>query len=149
MGNSTYTTNKRARFDYQLMDKYIAGLVLTGHETKSIRAGNASLKGAYITISAKGEAWLTNAHIAKYRHATTIHDYDPEQPRKLLLNRAEIEKLIRARNDKLAILPTSLHAAGPNIKLAIATGKPKKRQDKRQTIKKRDTERDVRRTLKK
>lgn len=148
MGNKTYATNKKAKFDYELQDSFIAGLVLAGHEAKSIRAGNASLKGAYVTISENGEAWLTNAHIKQYQHATTLSSYDPEQSRKLLLNKSEIERLIRARNEKLVIVPLSIHAAGPNIKLSIAIARPKKRFDKRHSIKKRDVERESQRHFK-
>ncbi len=148
MANRTYATNKKARFDYALLDKFTAGIVLEGHEVKSIRQSNVSLKGAYITISANNEAWLTNAHVKRYEHATNLTDYDPERPRKLLLNRSEIERLQRARDEKLVIVPLSLHAAGPNIKLSIATAKPKKLHDKRHSIRKRDTDRDVRRQLK-
>ena len=147
MANSTYATNKRARFDYDIQDQFTAGIVLEGHEVKSIRSGNASLKGAYVTISDKDEAWLTNSHVKLYEHAGGIADYDAERPRKLLLNRSEIDRLVRARHDKLVIVPLSLHAAGPNIKVSIATGRPKKRHDKRQAIKKRDTDRDTQRSL--
>ena len=103
MADKTFANNKRARFDYELLDKMTAGLVLAGHEVKSIRTGGASLKGAYVTISAKNEAWLTNAHIRQYEHATGLTGYDPDQARKLLLNKSEIERLIRARNDKQVI----------------------------------------------
>jgi len=147
MAKNTFATNKKARFDYTLQDTYIAGVVLAGHEVKSIRNSNVSLKGAYITISEKDEAWLTNAHIKLYEHANNVSDYDAERPRKLLLNKAEIERLKRARDDKLVIVPLSIHAAGPRIKLSLATARPKKKHDKRQSIKRRDTERDTRRIL--
>ena len=148
MANNTFATNKRARFDYILQGTMIAGLVLYGHEVKSIRGGGASLKGAYVTISEKSEAWLTNSHIKLYEHASTISSYDPERPRKLLLNKPEIERLIRARNEKLVIIPLSLHAAGPNIKLSLAIGKPKKLHDKRHAREKRDIERESKRVFK-
>lgn len=148
MANRTYATNKRARFDYDLQDKFLAGIVLSGHEAKSIRIGNASLRGAYVTISDKNEAWLTNSHVKLYQHASTISGYDPDQPRKLLLNKSEIDRLIRARNEKLVIVALTLHAAGPTIKLSLATAKPKKHHDKRHSIKKRDTDRDTQRHFK-
>ncbi len=148
MANKTYATNKRARFDYDLQDSFIAGIELFGHEVKSIRNSNASLKGAYVTISADGQVWLTNAHVNQYPHATNLTGYDPERPRRLLLTKSEIDRLTRARNEKLVIVPKSLFAAGPHVKLSIATGRPKKTRDKRSTIQKRDVERDVQRTLK-
>ena len=141
MANRTYATNKRARFDYEIQDTLIAGLVLHGHEVKSIRAGNVQLNGAYVTISEQGEAWLLNAYVKKYEHASNIESYDAERSRKLLLNKSELERLKRARDDKLVLLALSLHAAGPNIKLSLGIGKPKKLHDKRQTIRRRDTER--------
>lgn len=148
MASTTFATNKRARFDYDLQDKFVAGIVLEGHEVKSIRNNNASLKGAYVTISKDHEAWLTNAHVKLYEHASNVASYDPERPRKLLLNKAEIERLERARHNKLILVPLSLHAAGPNIKLALAIGRPKKIHDKRESIKQRDTERETKRHLK-
>ncbi len=147
MANKTYATNKRARFDYEIQDTFLAGMVLAGHEVKSIRNSNVSLKGAYVTISDKNEAWLTNAHVKRYEHATNLSSYDAEQPRKLLLNKSEIDRLIRARDEKRVIIPLSIHAAGPTIKLSLAIAKPKKKHDKRHSIKKRDTDRDVQRSL--
>jgi len=148
MANKTFATNKRASYDYLLLSKYVAGIVLTGQEVKSIRLGNASLKGAYVTISADNEAWLTNSYVKKYQHANGNLPYDPERPRKLLLNKNEIAKLRRAKNDKLILVPISFHAAGAHIKLALAIGKPKKKYDKREAIKSRDTTRDIKRNLK-
>lgn len=148
MKNSTFATNRRARFDYDLSDEFVAGIVLEGHEVKSIRRGDVSLKGAYVTIDTAHEAWLTNAHVKKYVHASTLSHYDPERPRKLLLHSSEIEKLVRARQDKLLIVPTALFAAGPYIKLKLAIARPKKRSDKRQTIQRRDVERETRRRFK-
>lgn len=148
MTSKTFTINRRARFDYTLHDKYTAGLVLHGHEVKSVRAGGANLKGAFITISADGEAWLNNSHIIKYQSASTVTDYDPDRARKLLLNKKEINKLIEARAGKFTIIPISIFVAGPNIKLSLATATGKKNYDKRSSIKKRDIERQESRRFK-
>jgi len=148
MANRTYTTNKRAHFDYELLETFVAGIVLEGHEVKSVRDKGASLKGAYVTISERGEAWLTNSHISLYKNTAPDADYDPERARKLLLNKSEIEKLTRARNDKNVLVALSMYAAGPNIKLSLAVGRPKKLHDKRHTIKKRDADRDAARFFK-
>lgn len=147
MAAKPLATNRRARFDYTLIDEYTAGIVLAGHEVKSVRHGGASLKGAYVTISVKNEAWLTNAHIRKYDSATTVQDYDPNQARKLLLNRKEIDVLSAARNNELTIVPLSIFIAGNRIKLRIATARGKKLHDKRHDIKRRDTERQERRAF--
>jgi SsrA-binding protein len=148
MSNTTYATNKRARFDYELGQEFTAGLVLFGHEVKSLRMGNASLKGSYITISADNEPWLLNTHINAYPHAGNITSYQPERSRKLLMNKSEIARLVAARNEKLVIVPLYIFPAGRTIKLKLAIGKPKKMHDKRRTIQKRDIEKDIHRKLK-
>lgn len=148
MENKSYATNKRAHFDYEIIDRFTAGIVLSGNETKSVRFGNASLKGAYVTISKNGEVWLTNAHINPYSHGGPQTSYDAEQPRKLLLKSSEIAQLKNARDQKLVIVALSLFPAGRYIKLSLATAKPKKLYDKRQTIRKHDTDRETKRTFK-
>lgn len=148
MASKTFATNRRARFDYNLHDKFIAGLVLHGHEVKSIRNGGMNLKGSFITISANNEAWLNNSHVRKYDSATTINDYDPDRARKLLLNKKEINKLIDARAGKFTIVPLEVFSAGPNIKLSIATAIGKKSHDKRDSIRRRDVERQESRKFK-
>lgn len=136
-----YADNRRARFDYHIVDTYVAGLELAGHEAKAIRTGNADLKGAYVTKK-DDEYWLTNASIQKYKHASTITDYDDSRPRKLLLTKREMASLQAAKQNKMTIIPLSLFPAGRYIKLKIATARGKKNYDKRQTIKKREIERD-------
>ena len=148
MKSSTYATNKRARFDYNLLSRFTAGLVLSGNETKSIRLGNASLKGSFVTISANGEAWLTNAHINPFVHGGPQTSYDPTQARKLLLSKAEIAQLAKARANKQVVVPVRLFASGRYIKLELAIAQPKRLHDKRRTIQKRDVERDERRNFK-
>lgn len=149
MINKTYARNKRAKFDYEFIENYTAGIVLTGPETKSIRIGLASLKGAYVIINEKHEAWLINCHIATYPHSNINANYEPDQARKLLLNKSEIDKLKQYRSNHNVLVAVSLVAAGPKIKLILAAGKPKKRTDKRQTIRGRDIERETGRRFKK
>jgi SsrA-binding protein len=143
-----FSENRRARFDYSIIDEYTAGIVLYGYEAKSVRAGNSQLKGSFVTIKGN-EAWLTNAHIGRYKHATTITEHDDLRPRKLLLSKRELNNLFSAKNEGLTIIPLSLYAAHGLIKLKIATARGKKKYDKRQTIKKRDTQRDSDRLIKK
>lgn len=146
--SKTFAINRKARHDYTLLDEFSAGIVLAGHEAKSIRNGGAQLNGAYVTISRNNEAWLTNASIRKYAHAANVPQYDPAQPRKLLLKKNEIEKLTNARNNKQTIVPLKIYAAGPYIKLGLAIAKGKKLHDKRSTIKRRDIERQEMRKFK-
>ena len=147
MANTTYATNKKARHDYAIQDTYVAGLVLAGHEVKSIRNGGAQLKSAYVTLSRNGEAWLTNAHIRPYAHAGPLADYEPSRSRKLLLTAKELAALQQAREGGYTIVALSLFPAGPHIKLSIGTARAKKKYDKRQDIKKRDTQRDTERSF--
>ncbi len=130
MAEKILATNRRARYDYQLIDTYTAGLVLHGHEVKSLRAGNIDLKAAFVTIK-DNAAWLTNAHIRRYQHAAGLTDYDPVRPRQLLLGRRELANLQAAKQNKLTIVPLRVIAKGPFIKLVIATARGQKKYDKR------------------
>ena len=89
----TYAVNKQANFDYEILDKYEAGIVLEGHEVKSVRQGQINLKGAFATFK-QGELYLTNAHISPYKYAGHLKDYDPTRPRKLLITKKEIKRLL-------------------------------------------------------
>ena len=142
MANKIIAKNKRAYFDYDLIDTFVAGLVLYGHEVKSIRQGNVDLKGAYVTLH-QGEAWLLNAHIKRYQHASDISEHDPERSVKLLLSKKELEQLSKARDSKLTIVALAIEFAGTFIKLRIATARGKKQHDKRRSIQKRDIQRDI------
>lgn len=143
-----YAKNKKALFDYEILEKFEAGLVLTGQEVKSIRNGGAKLSGAYVTFH-KGEPVLTNANIAKYKFAGSLTDYDPEAPRKLLLKESEIKHLFGKSKEKgLTIVPISLYTAGSKIKLEIGVAKGKKQFDKRRTIKERELKREIERKIK-
>jgi SsrA-binding protein len=140
--------NKRGAFDYSIIETMEAGLVLEGFEVKSLRAGQGSLKGARV-VARGGEAYLLGATIPAFQVANAPKSYDPERTRKLLLNKKQIAQVLSAESEKgLTIIPLSVYNKGRNLKLEIAIAKGKKMQDKRESIKKRDTERDIQRSLK-
>lgn len=145
---SVLAENKKAKFDYELLEELEAGLVLQGHEVKSVRNGGINLKGSFVSFH-NGDAWLTNAHIRKYKYAGSLKDYDPTKSRKLLLSKKQIRYLQGKSQEKgLTIVPISVYTKGPRIKVAIAIGRGKKRYDKRRSIKEREQKRTVRRALK-
>jgi SsrA-binding protein len=126
--------NRSAGHDYHLLDRYEAGLVLTGTEVKSAKNGKIQLKESYAEVN-DNEAWLLNAHISEYSHGN-IMNHPPVRKRKLLLHRSEIEKLRSETREKgLTIIPTKLYLKGGLIKIEIATAKGKKFHDKREAIK--------------
>lgn len=137
--------NRRARFDYDLEDTLLAGIVLSGKEVKSLRLGHGHIRGAYVTVK-NDELWLINATITGFSGAP-IAEGEQTQARKLLLKRKEIEKLIEEKKQGRTIVPLELLTHGRYIKVRIAAGKGKKRYDKRQNIKKRDQTRDTAREL--
>lgn len=140
--------NKRAEFDYELLDKYEAGIVLTGSEVKSVKSGHVSLKGSFVTVK-MGELYITNASIPRYKMSGTEGSYDPTRPRKLLLKKFEIKSLIgKMKAQGLTLVPVSLYTKKRLIKLEFAIGKGKKKHDKRQDIAKRETKRSIERNLK-
>lgn len=140
--------NRKALHDYEIQEKFQAGLVLTGQETKSVKNGHMSLKGAYVTFH-NGDAYLTNANITKYKEAGALPDYEPTHSRRLLLRKREIRYLQGKLAEKgLTIVPLSVYTKNRFIKVEIAVGRGKKQYDKRETIKKRDTEREIKRSLK-
>ncbi|MCX6764061.1 MAG: SsrA-binding protein SmpB [Candidatus Moranbacteria bacterium] len=144
---ATLAYNRRAHFDYQISDKYEAGLVLAGHEVKSVKTGHISLKESFVT--AKGnELFLTNAHIPPYVHAGQIANYDPTRPRKLLLKKSEIKHLIgKMRTEGLTLVPIRMYTKKRLLKLEFGIGKGKKKFDKRETIAKREEERTMLRQM--
>lgn len=145
---SHYAENRKARFDYEILEKYEAGIELLGQEVKSVRGGKMSLEGAFAIVRG-GECFLINANIPPYQPKNAPKDYDPLRNRKLLLTKKEIAELAgNEKNKSLTIVPISVYNKGRKIKVEIALVKGKKKHDKRETIKKRDTERDIRRTLK-
>jgi SsrA-binding protein len=142
-----YALNKKAKFDYNILETIEAGIVLSGPEVKSIRNGNISIKSAYITFH-NSEAFLINAHIGKYKQAGNIESYNPEKNRKLLLTGKQIAYLIGKMQEKgLTIVPISVYTKGRHIKLEIAVCRGKKAFDKRETIKNRDIKREIARTM--
>ena len=139
--------NKKAYFDYQILETLEAGIILTGSEVKSAKLGQINLKGAYVSI-ANDQVSLLNAHIAPYQFAT-IKKYDPRRTRKLLLHKKQIDYLAGKLNEKsITILPLKAYAKKGFIKLEIGIGRGKKKYDKRETIKKRESERAIGRALK-
>jgi len=141
--------NRRARFDYELGDELVAGIVLTGPEVRAARDGHVQLKGSFVTIR-NDELWLNNASFSiklQKRGEPGARSLDTE-PRKLLASRKQIDTLAQKRQNGLTIVPTKLLATGKYIKIVIALGKGKKRYDKRETMKRRDQEREANRALK-
>ena len=139
-------TNKRANFDYEVIQTWEAGLELTGNEVKSIRLGLASLKEAYVIIK-NSELFLTGAHIGKYPKSGEVA-YDPTRDRKLLLKKAEIMQIVGLKTQQgLTLIPIKLYTSGHRIKLEIGLGRGRKKADKRELIKKRDLDREIRRDL--
>lgn len=140
--------NKKAYHDYEILDKYEAGLVLLGSEVKSIKTGHCSIKGAYVVLRDE-EAYLIGANIPPYQPKNTPKDYDAERSRKLLLNKSEIKELLGKSKEKgVALIPLQIYAKHARIKLAFGVGKGKKKTDKRENIKKREIEREIERELK-
>ena len=137
------SNNKKAYYDFEILDKIEAGLVLTGPEVKSAKAGQIDLKGSYVSLTSEGEAYLTKAHIAHYRPAATYQrDYDPDQNRKLLLKKRDLERLIgKSVEAGTTIIPLRAYIKNGYIKVEIAVARGKKKHDKRESIKKRDFER--------
>jgi SsrA-binding protein len=141
--NSPSIVNRRATFDYFLDDEIVVGLVLTGAETKAARLGHVQLKGSYVTVNG-GELWLVNASFSVKSNDKGNQRTVDDRSRKLLAKRSQIDKLIEAKKQGLTIVPTKLLTNSRYIKLIIATGRGKKRYDKREVIKKRDLEREQR-----
>ena len=141
------TKNKNAIFHYNILEKYEAGIVLNGDEVKSVKLGQVNLKGSYVNID-KDKPWLINCHIAPYKKAYDIKNYNPTRSRKLLLKKSEISSLIGKFSAKgLTLIPISVYTKGGLIKLEIGLVRGKKEIDKREKIKKRDVERRIQRRL--
>jgi SsrA-binding protein len=142
-----YAENRKARFNYEILEEFEAGIILSGAEVKSIRAGHISLKEAFATVR-NGEIFLTNAHISPYKPAGN-EGYDPTRSRKLLLNSSEITKLIGKSGEQgLTLVPLRVYDKSGKIKVEIGLAKGKKKYDKREIIKKREQIREVKRDLK-
>ena len=142
------STNRRAYFDYEILETYEAGIELLGHEVKSIKTGHINLAGSYAVIR-NNEAYLLNATIPPYQPKNVSADYDPTRSRRLLLHKSEIKELIgKAAQKGLTIVPLRVYTKRRRVKVLIGIAKYKKKADKREMIKKRDTQREIRRTLK-
>lgn len=145
-GIKIISRNRKVKFEYDLLETFEAGLELKGSEIKSIRAGQVSLAEAYVRTNGK-QAWLVGAHIAPYNQAS-VFNHEPERDRRLLLHKREIKMLWEAvRLRGVTIIPTILYLRHGLAKVEIALAKGKRHYDKRQSIKKRDMDRDVDRTL--
>jgi SsrA-binding protein len=140
-------TNRKARFEYFLLDTFEAGIELRGSEIKSIRAGQISLAAAYVHVDGQ-QAWLMDAHIAPYEQAAKAN-HDPLRQRRLLLHKDEIQRLYNVIRQKgVTIVPLRVYLKDGRAKVEIATAKGKKLYDKRETIARRDVERELQRSLK-
>lgn len=144
--------NKRAKFDYDILETFEAGIELFGFEVKSAKMGHVNLGGSYVVIQPTGpknklEAWLINAYISPYKPAGKIK-YDPKRSRKLLLHRKEIDYLFGKQKEKrLTLIPISLYTQNSRIKLEFGVGRGKKKFEKREKIKEREAAREIQRTL--
>ncbi len=135
--------NRKARHDYHILEEFEAGVALVGTEVKAMREGRAQLRDSYCRIEG-GRAYLVGAHVEQYSHGGSA-THDPTRPRQLLLHKAELNKLLGKTTEKgLTIVPLKLYFKGGRVKLAIALAKGKKLYDKRETLKRRDAERETR-----
>jgi SsrA-binding protein len=147
MGDATIAQNRRARHEYTIVDTVEAGLVLTGTEIKSVRAGNVSLAEAYARIE-RGEAWIVGLHIAPWGSADTRFNHEPKRTRKLLLHRDEIDELLgRTKAKGLTLVPLRLYLSRGRAKLELGLARGKQQYDRRREIAERDSRRDVERQL--
>ena len=141
--HKTVARNRKATFTYEILDTFEAGLVLTGSEVKSLRAGKCNLAQAYVRLE-HGEAWLVGCNIAQYPQAGPHNNHEPERPRKLLLKERELDRLDRSVREKgLTLVPLELYFSGAWAKLKFGLGRGKKLHDKRQTVKERDAKREM------
>lgn len=145
-GRAVVATNRRARHDYHIEDTFEAGLVLTGTEVKSLRAGRASLVDGYASVS-QGEVWLHGVHIPIYDPGT-LNNHEPRRARKLLLHRAEIVRLVdKTREGGRTVIPLQLYFSDGRAKVEIAVARGKKVHDKRQDMARRDADREMRKAI--
>lgn len=145
---ANYAQNKKATFNYEILEKFEGGLVLSGQEVKSVRDKKVSFEGSYVIIRG-GEAFLVGTSISPYQVKNTSEKYDPERPRKILLSKKELKRLVD--NDKkkgLTLIPISLYNKGNKIKLEFALARGKKKSDKRSAIAEREAKIEIERTLK-
>lgn len=140
---SYLAVNRRAQYDYEILQTYEAGIELHGFEVKAVKMGRMTLAGAFAVIRV-GEAWLLNASIPPYQQKNTPEGYDPSRSRRLLLHKKEIKELIGSSIQKgLTIVPLRVYSKRNRVKILIGLGRHKKKGDKRETIKKREAEREI------
>lgn len=140
--------NRRAYFDYEILETYEAGIELFGFEVKAVKTGHINLAGSYAVIR-NSEAWLLNATIPAYQPKNTPPDYDPTRSRRLLLHKSEIKELIgKAAQKGLTIVPLKVYTKRGRVKILVGLAKHRKKADKREVIKRREAEREIKRSLK-
>lgn len=141
---TTFTENRKARHDYETLESFDGGLELLGHEVKSVRAGGAKLAGAYVHF-VRGELWVSGVHISPYIKAGKLANYDPDRDRKVLMTRSELNSLLGKIQQKgLTLVPFSLYSRGRHIKLSFGLCRGRKAYDKREKLKKKDIDREIR-----
>jgi SsrA-binding protein len=146
-GTKLIASNRKARHDYSILDTVEAGIVLTGSEVKSLRAGHVQLADAYARVR-NGEVWMDGVHIAPYQFATGVGAHEPDRSRKLLLNRGEISRLsARIDQERLALVPLALYFKEGRAKVELGVAKGRTKGDKRQAMAERDSKREIERAL--
>jgi SsrA-binding protein len=146
-GTKLIAKNKKARFDYEISDRFEAGISLVGSEVKALRLGKANLTDSYAKLK-DGEIWLMSCHISPYPYAS-YNNHEPLRPRKLLLHKREIRRLAGKINEQgYSLIPLALYFKQGKVKVDLSLAKGKKKHDKRQAIKRRDQEREIERALK-
>lgn len=140
--------NKKARFDYDILEEFEAGFELLGHEVKSLRAGQGKLEGSHVIVRG-GEAYVVGMHIPPYQPSNTEEEYDPARTRKLLLTKKELRSLADFEGQKgLTIVPLRVYNKGRVLKIKLGVARGRKKYDKRAVLKERDTQREIDRSLK-
>jgi len=146
-GTKLIASNRKARRDYTILDVIEAGLVLSGSEVKSLRTGHVQLTDAYARFRG-GEIWMEGVHIAPYQFAVGVGSHDPDRPRKLLLNRGEIDRLkAQVDQDRVALVPLTLYFKDGRAKVELGVAKGRTKGDKRQAMAERDSQREIERAL--
>lgn len=146
-GRQVVASNRRARYNFDIIDTYEAGIVLQGSEVKSLRTSKVQLSDSY-AYTTRGEAWLKGVHIAPYSHSAGFGGHEPERERKLLLHRSQIDQISRRiETDHLTLVPLAVYFVDGRAKVELALARGRKRQDKRRAIAERDVRRDVDRAM--
>jgi SsrA-binding protein len=146
-GTKVVASNRRARYDYDILETFECGIVLTGSEVKSIRDGKIQLKDSYARVQ-DGEVWLHGVHVSPYAYAHGANAHDPDRSRKLLLHRAEIDEIMgRTQQDSLTLVPLSVYFQDRQAKVELGLAKGRRRYDKRQAIATRDAAREAERAM--